>query len=151
MRFKLTGFLLLTIVLMAGAGYWYYNDSQERIQTLSENNAKLETAIQISEETIGALEDDFAKVNETLSVLYEDFDRIRAQNDILATKLRDHDIGYLGSAKPGLVERIINRATDNVNRCFELLSGAELTEDERNAKTANAFNSECPWLWPGND
>ena len=38
--------------LMAGmgaAGAWYYNDTQERLAILQENNAKLETAVQTNE------------------------------------------------------------------------------------------------------
>ena len=66
---------------------------------------------------------------------------------VLEDKLRDHDIGLLGEAKPELVERIIDRASAKALRCFELLSGAELTTTERNATNENAFNSECPWLY----
>ena len=68
-------------------------------------------------------------------------------NNAKLDKLRDHDIGLLGEAKPALVERIIDRASAKALRCFELLSGAELTTTERNAKNENAFNSECPWLY----
>jgi hypothetical protein len=56
-------------------------------------------------------------------------------------------LGFLGSKKPALVEKIINAASDKVGRCFELLSGADLTDNERNAKDAKSFNSECPWLY----
>ena len=66
---------------------------------------------------------------------------------ILSKKLGKHDLGNLGSKKPSLVERIINNASAKVGRCFELESGAKLTEKEKNAKTGKAFNSECPWLF----
>jgi hypothetical protein len=35
----------------------------------------------------------------------------------------------------------------NAARCFEILSGAAPTESEKNAKTAQEANSECPWLF----
>jgi hypothetical protein len=75
------------------------------------------------------------------------FQKAREQNRELADRLAKHDLGILGSEKPALVERIINGASDKVGRCFELLSGAELTDNERNAKDAKSFNSECPWLY----
>ena len=59
-------------------------------------------------------------------------------------------LSELGSKKPGLVGKIINNASEKAGRCFEILSGAELTEKEIGAKNGKAFNSECPWLWSGN-
>ena len=77
------------------------------------------------------------------------FATIRASNNVLSQKLQRHDLGVLANKKPGLVQKIINRATVNANRCFEIESGAKLTEKEKNAKTGKAFNNECPWLWSG--
>lgn len=137
------------MVAMGGAFYWYYNDTQERIAILNENNAKLETAVAISEETIGTLQANFARANEELNRVNQEFAAIRAQNNVLADKLARHDLAVLGAGKPGLVERLINRGTINAGRCFELLSGAALTDQEKEATSGEEFNRECPWLWPG--
>lgn len=139
------------ILAMAGAFYWYYQDSQARIQTLSENNAKLETAVAINEQTIVSLQETYQKSQEQLRKVHNEFRQIRRQNSILAEKLERHDLGVLGNAKPGLVENVVNKATNKVNRCFEIISGAELTEEERNAESGKAFNSECPWLFNPNN
>lgn len=147
MGFKLAGVLMIVMAAMVAGGYWYYNDTQARIATLTENNAKLETAVATSEATIDALQADYAKMAATNEELNSKFANIRRQNQVLADKLSRHDLGVLGASKPGLVERVINGASDKAGRCFELLSGAELTEKEQNAKNANAFNSECPWLY----
>ena len=144
---KLAGILFVVIIVMGGIGYWYYNDTQATISILTENNAKLETAVQLNEDTIKQMAADFAAANEQLQIVNEQFAAIQSQNRVLADKLSRHDLGVLGSNKPGLVERVINNATDNVGRCFELLTGAELTEEEKNATNGNAFNSECPWLY----
>ena len=132
---------------MGGIGYWYYTDTQATIAVLTENNAKLELAVATNEETIKTMAADFAAANEQLQRVNEEFAAINRQNRVLADKLARHDLGVLGAGKPGLVERVINSATDKVGRCFELLTGAELTDDERNAANANAFNSECPWFY----
>jgi len=58
-----------------------------------------------------------------------------------------HDLGNLAENKPGLVEKVVTKASAKANRCFELLSGAELTDKEKEAKNGKAFNSECPWLF----
>ena len=147
MGFKLAGVLMIVMAAMTAGGYWYYNDTQERMAILQQNNAKLETAVMTSEATIDALQADYAAMQATNQQLNDEFANIRRQNQVLADKLSRHDLGVLGSNKPGLVERVINGASEKAGRCFELISGAELTESEQNAKNANAFNSECPWLY----
>jgi hypothetical protein len=149
MGFKLAGIMFLAMLAMAGLGYWYYNDSQARMAILQENNAKLNTAVQISEQAVASLQADILRANEQLKQVNQEFAAIRAQNNVLADKLAKHDLAVLGSGKPGLVEKLVNRGTVNAGRCFELLSGATLTDKEKEAKDGKSFNNECPWLWPG--
>lgn len=138
---------MIVMAAMAAGGYWYYNDTQERMVILQQNNAKLETAVMTSEATIDALQADYAAMRQTNEQLNADFTSIRRQNEVLADKLSRHDLGFLAASKPGIVEPIINNASNRAIRCFELISGAELTESEKNATSANSFNSECPWLY----
>lgn len=147
MGLKIAAVMGSIMLVITGVFYWYYQDSQARIQTLSENNAKLETAVAINEQTIGSLQENYAQSQEQLRAVHAEFRQIRRQNSVLAEKLERHDLGVLGNARPGLVENVVNRATDKVNRCFEILSGAEFTEEEINAETAEQANSECPWLY----
>jgi hypothetical protein len=64
--------LLIVLGLLGGAGYgayYYYKDTQERIQTLTENNVKLATAKAIQDNTIKTMEEDrnkFQKLNTEL-------------------------------------------------------------------------------------
>lgn len=139
--------MVVLMLAMSGAFYWYYNDTQSRMAILHENNAKLETAVAISEKTVSTLQADFKKANEQLTIINSEFAAIREQNKVLSDKLAKHDLAVLGSNKPALVERVINNATIKAGRCFEILSGAQLTEAERNAKDGKSFNSECPWLF----
>ena len=139
--------LITVIVVLSGAFYWYYTDSQSRIATLQSNNAKLETAVQTNEQAIASLKENNAKANAELTRINSEFQKAREQNRELSNKLAKHDLGLLGSEKPALVERIINGASNKAGRCFELLSGSPLTEEERNAPDGKSFNSECPWLY----
>lgn len=141
--------MLFMMLGMAGIGYWYYNDTQARMAILQENNAKLNTAVQISEQAVASLQADIQRANEQLKAVNQEFAAIRAQNNVLADKLAKHDLATLGAGKPTLVEKLVNRGTANAGRCFELLSGATLTDKEKEAKDGKSFNNECPWLWPG--
>ena len=144
---KLAGVMALISFVMAGAFYWYYNDTQERMAILNENNAKLEVAVQTSEAAVEQLQVDFQRASEELNKVNTEFADIRRQNRTLSDKLGRHDLGNLAENKPGLVERVINGASTKAGRCFELLSGAELTDKEKEAKDGKSFNSECPWLF----
>ena len=144
---KLAGVMALISFVVAGAFYWYYNDTQERMAILNENNAKLEVAVQTSEAAVEQLQVDFQRASEELNKVNTEFADIRRQNRTLSDKLGRHDLGNLAENKPGLVERVINGASTKAGRCFELLSGAELTDKEKEAKNGKSFNSECPWLF----
>lgn len=144
---KLAGVMALISFVIAGAFYWYYNDTQERMAILNENNAKLEIAVQTSEAAVEQLQVDFQRASEELNKVNKEFSDIRRQNRTLSDKLGRHDLGNLAENKPGLVERIITGASTKAGRCFELLSGAELTDKEKEAKNGKSFNSECPWLF----
>jgi len=142
-------FLIAILFAVAGLFYWYYTDTQARLAALVENNAKLEIAVQTSEAALKETQENLKRAAEEMQKVNAEFQQIRAQNNVLSTKLSRHDIGVLASKKPGLVEKTINKASGKAARCFELLSGSELTEEEKNATSAKAFNSECPWLWTG--
>lgn len=144
---RVSAMLFVGILVMGSVGYWYYQDSQSTISTLTENNAKLKTAVETNEATIEQMESDYAAMSKELNRVNKEFAVIRRQNSVLSEKLQRHDIGQLGNARPELVERAINGASDKVGRCFELLSGAELTDKEKEAENGQQFNSECPWLY----
>lgn len=149
--------ILIVIILMMGSvGYWYYNDSQERMKILQENNAtlkanqlNLEQAIATQQETMAALQADYERAAAENVALQEAYAAIRRQNTRLAEKLERIDLEAAAIANAAGIERAVNRGTENAGRCFEILSGSPLTEEELNAENENAFNKECPWLWPG--
>ena len=61
-------YLFLIIMGVIGGvgygGYMYYKDTQERIAILTDNNAKLEVAAQLQEETINTMIEDVQRNSE---------------------------------------------------------------------------------------
>jgi hypothetical protein len=147
MGMRLAGLMAILMMVVGGIFYWYYNDAQERMAILNETNSKLEVAVQINEGAVKQLQVDYKKSNEQLGKVNNEFVDIRRQNQALTDKLSKIDLGNLAQNKPVLVEKIINAATAKANRCFELVSGAELTDKEKEATDGKSFNSECPWMF----
>ena len=119
--------LIVVLGFVGGSVYgvwYYYKDTQQRIQILTENTAKLETAKKIQDATINTLIEDrdkFDGLNKELQARLADANKYR---DTLIDKLRKHDLVKLSLKKPGLVEKSINAGTDTLFRSIEVLSGA---------------------------
>ena len=121
--------LIVVIGLVGGVvygGYYYYKDTQSRIQTLTENNSKLEIATQQQEKTINTLVEDRKKFEELNNELQTKLDNANQYKDKLIDKLRKHDLAKLSMKKPGLVEKRINNGTKKLFRSLENLTGAPL-------------------------
>jgi septal ring factor EnvC (AmiA/AmiB activator) len=144
---RLAGILLVVIIVMGGIGYWYYTDTQARIAILQDNNAKLNIAVETNEAALDSLQADYATAQNEISSLNEAYASIRRQNQRLADKLQEIDLTAAAISNAESIERAVNRGTLNAGRCFELLSGADLNDKERNAENGIAFNKECPWLY----
>ena len=121
-------YLLVAVVGLVGGSaygaYYYYKDSQQRIQILTENTAKLETAKRLQDDTINAMIEDREKFYELNKELGLKLDAADAYEDVLIDKLRKHDLSKLSMKKPGLVEKKINDGTAKMFRSLEAISGA---------------------------
>ena len=136
--------LILIILASAGGGYWYVQKLQKDNAILKSTQVKLETAVAESNQVIEQQSKDLKKIRSTLKEVEELNDRLQADKDSLNKRLGKHDIGNLAENKPGLVEKIINKASDSAARCVEIASGSPLTEEELNGTP----NRECPSFWP---
>ena len=153
MGLKLALMMLVIMGVLGGLGYWYYQDTQERMAILNENNAKLEQAAATQTAAIEKLEEDIAAAAEVQKKTEEQFKVAREQVSNLQNKfnktsalLGKRDIGTLGLAKPSSIARILTSGTKKMNRCYEISSGQPLTEKEINAQKPSQLNSMCPTI-----
>lgn len=144
--------ILIGITLLGATGgvaYVYKLKADNAI--LKENQIKLEEAVNEQQQVIAQQKQDFesilqankelnelnASLNKEVEALDDKFNKTNASG-------KKRDIGDLANTKPKLIEKIINRATDNANRCIEIAMGSPLTEKEINATKKSEINSECP-------
>tara|TARA_B100000900_G_scaffold416094_1_gene449035 strand:+ start:2415 stop:2900 length:486 start_codon:yes stop_codon:yes gene_type:complete len=144
--------ILIGITLLGAAGgaaYVYKLKADNAI--LKENQIKLEQSVASQKEVIAQQKEDFetilnankeltelkAKLDKELAALDDKFNKTNASG-------KKRDIGDLAIAKSKVIQKIINRASDNAVRCVEIAMGSPLTEKEQNATKKSEINSECP-------
>ena len=121
-------YVLIVVVGFVGTGaygaYYYYKDSQQRIQILTENTAKLETAKKLQDATINTMIEDRERFSVLTKKLQIKLDRANSYKNVLIGKLRKHNLAKLSLKKPLLVEKKINAGTKKLFRSLEIISGA---------------------------
>ena len=90
--------------------YYLWNENT----TLVANNAKLEGAVQLQEETISSLQNDFAKQTKALTSLQSKNNEIELEMNRYLDIFKRHNLTKLAAAKPGLIEPRVNKATKEV-------------------------------------
>ena len=117
--------LIIVVGLLGGVvygAYAYYQDTQQRIATLQQNNAKLETVAKTNELTINSMKESqekFATLNKDLQMK---LDKAEEYGDDLRKKLHKHDLTRLSIKKPGLIEKRINNGTKKLFERIESLT-----------------------------
>ena len=117
--------LIIVVGLLGGVvygAYAYYQDTQQRIATLQQNNAKLETVAKTNELTITSMQknqEKFATLNKDLQMKLNEAEEY---GDDLRKKLHKHDLTRLSIKKPGLIEKRINDGTKKLFKSIESLT-----------------------------
>jgi Na+-transporting NADH:ubiquinone oxidoreductase subunit NqrC len=117
--------LIVVLGLVGGVvygGYYYYKDTQTRIQTLTKNSAKLETAAKLQKNTIDTLQADAKKYAELNSVLQTKLVNANKYKNQLLSKLRKINLTKLSAEEPAVWERKINNASKEVLESFESIT-----------------------------
>lgn len=134
------------ILVGIAGGMWYVTNLKADLAISQENNKKLEEGVKAQNALIEQMQADVKKIQETNEELRQENEKQKQDVDALAKKFDKRDFGGFVSANSKKAEELINRGTKNALRCLELASGAPLTENEKNAKSAVEANRECPSL-----
>ena len=119
---KLNIILGVTCVLLASALVLQHKLSQDRIQTLVANAAKLEQAVLEQQITIETMNKQHAVQTAALQDLAKANSSLNAEKDALVNKLIKHDLEELSRQKPGLIQQRINNGTQRVFDDFMSIS-----------------------------
>lgn len=142
--------VIVVVATLALAAY-YVTGLRADLAVSEENSKKLLSAVAEQKAAIEAVKKDQAQIRSINNELNDTIRRQAADVNSLRDKFsksangEERDIGKLATAKPKVIESVINKASAKALRCMEIASGSQLTKDETNAP-----NSECPALTGGN-
>ena len=100
---------------------WFRNMQQD-MNTLRENNVKLEESAKTSQETIKQMQEEAAQLAKANAELQKNLQESEKYKDELSAKLKKHDLYKLSIQKPDAIQLRINNATAKVFRDFESLT-----------------------------
>ena len=125
-------YILIAVIGLVGGvvygGWYYYKDTQARIQVLTENSIKLETATKLQKSTIDTLVADAKKYEKLNRKLDSELKKAHDYKNNLIAKLRKHDLVRLSQQKPGLVEKKINVGTKKLFESFESITAVPVSK-----------------------
>tara|TARA_Y100000114_G_scaffold74099_1_gene67931 strand:- start:186 stop:575 length:390 start_codon:yes stop_codon:yes gene_type:complete len=123
--------IVIVVGLVGGAvwgAYGYYKDTQQRISTLTQNNAKLKSANDTNTATIEQLNKNALALNQLIDDLGSELKKAEQYGDELRNTLRKHNLTHLANKKPGMIEKRMQNATDKLWDNLESITSDKSTD-----------------------
>ena len=116
--------MIIVVGLVGGVvygGYYYYKDTQTRLKTLQQNNAKLEVAVKSKDEALNFMTSNFEKQSELNKELSGKLADAEKENTVIRDKLAKSNLIADSIANPQVMEQKIN---EQVSTIFGALSNS---------------------------
>jgi len=106
--------IILTMLAAAGGGFLYVKKLQSDLETARANVAKMEIAVQTSEQSLQLERAESKRLGELNSQLSNDLQKAEQYGDELRATLQKHNLTHLANKKPGLIEKRMQNATNKL-------------------------------------
>ena len=109
--------MIIVVGLIGGVvygGYYYYKDTQQRLKTLQQNNAKLEVAVKSKDEALNFMTSNFEKQSELNKELSGKLADAEKENTVIRDKLAKSNLIADSIANPQVMEQKINEQIDTI-------------------------------------
>lgn len=140
-------YVIAAILAILASFAYYVNTLVSDLEKANADNVTLTNVVDDQATTINGLREDFTLANKVNSDLrnvvntqQKEINNLNEKFNIKANG-QSRDFGAITRERATLINKIINVATDNVNRCFELITGAKKTNGEKNNECEEFINS----------
>jgi hypothetical protein len=106
--------IILTLIGLAGGGFLYVKKLQSDLETARANVAKMEVAVQTAEASVKTLQEENVRIGELNGQLQSDLQKAEQYGDELRATLQRHNLTHLATKKPGLIEKRMQGATNEL-------------------------------------
>ena len=120
--------LVFIILAAVGGGLFYVKQLQSNLEIARLNNAKLESAIETSEQSLATLKADNIRLNTLSDQLNADLNKSEQYGDELRATLNKHNLTHLANKKPGPIEKRMQGKTDELWKDLESITSNTPTE-----------------------
>lgn len=133
------------VIIGAGFLYMYIQNIQKDLEIKETEIQKYEIAVQEQSKLIAQRASEIQEIKDAnLSLMevvstHEKTIRSLQEKFNVQANGQSRDLGSITRVKPKLIENIVNKATSNVNRCFEVATGSEPKENETNIECKELF------------
>jgi hypothetical protein len=108
--------MFIGIILVMGlGGYYLYNENQ----TLTQNNIKLESAVEEQKQTMAIMKEQYEKQGKALMNMSRQNAQIEKEKAEYLAIFSRHNLDLLALKKPGLMENRFNNASEKVMEGME--------------------------------
>ena len=114
MGMKLSAILFVLMLGLGTVSAWYYKNTQERIAVLQDNSAKLESSLQVSEDSIQIMKYNSLQTAKLTANLETSLRKAENNSNKLRKTLRNSNLTKLAIKKPNLIEKRIQDATNSL-------------------------------------
>ena len=120
--------LVVGLLASAGGGFLYVKNLKANLEIAKANVAKLEVAVETSEQSLALLKKDNERLNQLTDQLNVDLRKSEQYGDELRATLNKHNLTHLANKKPGLIEKRMQGKTDALWKDLESITGATPSE-----------------------
>ena len=120
--------VVVGLLASAGGGFMYIKNLKANLEVAKANVAKLEVAVETSEQSLALLKKDNERLNQLTDQLNVDLRKSEQYGDELRATLNKHNLTHLANKKPGLIEKRMQGKTDALWKDLESITGATPSE-----------------------
>ena len=117
--------LVFIVLAVAGGGLFYVKQLQSNLKIMQLNNAKLEQAVETTEQSLALLKEDNIRLNNLSDQLTKDLQKAEAYGDSLRNRLRELDLVQDAIKDSKDLEGRMNGATAKLWRELEAATGGD--------------------------